>query len=129
MSASAGCTGTMGSSSSGPCQLFTAANAALEPLSVDSGRVALQRANGALVVRNTAGAVVRQFPSLAGVSRGAELMGNRVIALVPGKLRVFGLPGGQQVQRVRRVAGVSPSVVCAPPVNVIRPGSSERRAG
>ena len=37
--------------------------------------------------------LVRQFPGLAGLTRGAELMGaNRLVVLVPGKLREYRTP-------------------------------------
>lgn len=86
-------------------------NDVLEPLSVDSGRVVLRHANGALEVRNSAGALVRQFPALAGVSRGAELMGKRLIVLVPGKILDLSVANGQQLH-ARPVANVASGGVC-----------------
>lgn len=70
----------------GPCEQIASANDTLEPLSVDSGRVVLRDAAGKLIVRAPSGALVRQFPALAGLTRGAELMGNRLEVLVPGRI-------------------------------------------
>jgi len=98
----------------GPCSQLATLNAVLQPLSVDSGSVVLRLSNGALVVRNAAGAVVRQFPALAGLTRGAELMGGRLIVLVPGKLLELSLATGAQV-RTRPVPNVSSGGVCGMP--------------
>jgi hypothetical protein len=83
----------------GPCvQIATRADI-LEPLSVDSGRVVLRRANGSLVVRRAGGGLVRAFPALAGRTRAAELMGNRLVVLVPGRVLAFSLANGRRVSR------------------------------
>ena len=95
----------------GPCQQFATLNDVLAPLSVDAGRVVLRRANGALEVRNGAGAVVRQLPALAGLTRGAELMGNRVVVLVPGKVLELSLANGSQLH-ARPVPNVPSAGVC-----------------
>jgi hypothetical protein len=95
----------------GPCTRLTTLNDVLEPLSVDAGRVVLRHASGALEVRNGAGALVRQFPALAGLSRGAELMGGRLIVLVPGKILDLSLASGQQLH-ARPVANVASGGVC-----------------
>ena len=106
----------------GPCVQFTTANAVLEPLSVDSGQVVLRHANGALVVRSSNGAVVRQFPALAGLTRAAELMGNRLVVLVPGKVLELSLANGQQLH-ARSVPNVPSAGVCG----VLRCGSATLR--
>src|SRR4051794_29355682 len=95
----------------GPCTQFTMLNDVLEPLSVDAGRVVLEHGNGALEIRNSAGAVVRQFPALAGQTRGAELMGGRLVVLVPGKILDLSLASGQQLH-ARPVANVVSGGVC-----------------
>src|SRR3954451_2971982 len=82
----------------GPCVQLVTSTDEVRPLSVDSGRVVLRRANGALEVRTPSGAVVRQFPGLAGLTRAAELMGNRLLVLVPGQLRVYNVTTGGLVR-------------------------------
>jgi hypothetical protein len=98
----------------GPCVQLATSNDALRPLSVDSGRVAIRRANGAIEVRKPSGALVRQFPALAGVTRGAELMGDRLIALVPSHLREYKVATGALV-RTRSLPNVSSGGVCGMP--------------
>ncbi len=95
----------------GPCVQLATLNSVLQPLSVDSGRVALRRANGALVVRKSSGGLVRLFPALAGLTRGAELMGDRLVVLVPGKVREFSLATGAQLH-TRPVPNVPSAGVC-----------------
>jgi hypothetical protein len=99
----------------GPCLQLATSNDVLRPLSVDGDRVVLRRANGALEVRKPNGALVRQFPGLAGLTRGAELMGtDRLVVLVPGKLREYRIPNGALV-RTRPVANVASGGVCGMP--------------
>jgi hypothetical protein len=99
----------------GPCLQLATSNDVLRPLSVDGDRVVLRRANGALEVRKPNGALVRQFPGLAGLTRGAELMGtDRLVVLVPGKLREYRIPNGALV-RTRPVANVASGGVCEMP--------------
>jgi hypothetical protein len=95
----------------GPCAQLARRNGVLEPLSVDSGRLVLRRSDGSLVVRRSNGRVVRKFASLAGGVRAAELMGNRLVVLVPGRIRVFSLASGAQVIQ-RTVANVPSGGVC-----------------
>lgn len=99
----------------GPCaQLTTAApNATLRPLSVSGGRALLLN-NGVLELRNGSGAVTRQFGGLAGVMRGADLMGNRVLVLVPGALRVYNAGNGALV-RTRALPNVTSAGICGMP--------------
>ena len=96
----------------GPCQQLTAAapNATLRPLSVSAGRVLLLN-NGVLELRKTAGAITRQFGGVAGVMRGADLMGNRVLVLVPAALRVYNARTGALV-RTRRLPNVTSAGIC-----------------
>lgn len=98
----------------GPCSQLATLNDTLQPLSVDSGRVVVRLPNGSLVVRTSTGAVVHQFPGLAGQTRGAELMRNRLLVVVPGKLLVYSLPGGAQV-RMRPLPNVPSAGVCGMP--------------
>ena len=102
----------------GPCTQLASLNDVLEPIAVDSGRVALRRADGSIVVRNSAGAVVRAFPSLAGLTHGAELMGNRLVVLIQGNLIDLNVTTGQQLhmRSLPRVpsAGVCISLPCLP---------------
>ncbi len=98
----------------GPCLQLATLNDVLRPLSVDSGRVVLRRANGALEIRKPNGALVRQFPGLAGLTRGAELMGGRLVALVPGRLREYKIATGALV-RTRPLPNVSSGGVCGMP--------------
>lgn len=98
----------------GPCLQITTANDVLRPLSVDSGRVVLRRASGALEVRKASGALVRQFPGLAGLTRGAELMDNRLVVLVPGKLREYRIQTGALIQS-RPLPNVPSGGVCGMP--------------
>ena len=99
----------------GPCaQLTTSApNATLRPLSVSAGRVLLLN-NGVLELRNAAGAITRQFGGVAGVMRGADLMGNRVLVLVPAALRVYNAATGALV-RTRALPNVTSAGVCGMP--------------
>jgi hypothetical protein len=99
----------------GPCvQLTTSApNATLRPLSVSSGRILLLN-NGVLELRNAAGAITRQFGGVAAVMRGADLMGNRVLVLVPAKLRVYNASTGALV-RTRPLPNVTSAGVCGMP--------------
>jgi hypothetical protein len=99
---------------SGPCVQLATSNDVLQPLSVDSGRVAVRRATGALEIRKPSGAPVRQFPGLAGLTRGAELMGGRLVVLVPGQLREYKLATGALV-RTRALPNVSSGGVCGMP--------------
>ena len=98
----------------GPCVVLATRPDGLQPLSLDSGRVALRRANGSLVIRRMGGALVRQFPALAGVTRGAELMGRRLVVLAPGEVRVFSVRTGAQL-RVRPVPPGTSAGVCGMP--------------
>ena len=85
----------------GPCvQLTTSApNATLRPLSVSAGRVLLLN-NGVLELRNGSGAITHQFGGgLAAVMRGADLMGNRVLVLVPAALRVYNATNRSRTSR------------------------------
>jgi hypothetical protein len=95
----------------GPCVQIVTSNDALVPLSVDSGRVVLRRSTGALEVRTSNGGVVRQFPGLAGLARAAELMGNRLVVLVPGRVLLFKVANGMQVT-MRPVPNVPSAGVC-----------------
>jgi hypothetical protein len=99
----------------GPCaQLTTAApNATLRPLAVSAGRVLLLN-NGLLELRNTGGAVMHQFGGVAGIMRGADLMGNRALVLVPGALRVYNASSGALV-RTRALPNVTSAGVCGMP--------------
>ena len=99
----------------GPCvQLTTAApNATLRPLSVSAGRVLLLN-NGVLELRNASGAITRQFGGVAGVMRGADLMANRVLVLVPAALRVYNAGTGALV-RTRALPNVTSAGVCGMP--------------
>ena len=96
----------------GPCSLLASRNDVLQPLSVDSGRVVMRRANGVLVVRKPDGSLVRRFPGLAGRTRAAELMGNRLVVLVPGRVLQLSLATGVRLNR-RTVPNVSSAGVCA----------------
>jgi hypothetical protein len=98
----------------GPCVQLATRNDVLQPLSVDSGRVALRRVNGALEIRKPGGALVRQFPGLAGLTRGAELMGPRLVVLVPGRLREYAVATGTLL-RTRPVPNVPSGGVCGMP--------------
>ena len=98
----------------GPCDQFATANAVLQPLSVDAARLVLRQANGALEVRRANGSLVRQFAALAGVTRGAELMGNRLVVLVPAAVREYRVANGALV-RTRPLPNVSSSGVCGMP--------------
>jgi hypothetical protein len=103
----------------GPCVQLATLNDVLQPLSVDSGRVVVRRSNSALEIRKPNGTVVRQFPALAGQTRGAELMGGRLIVLVPGKLREFSIGTGALI-RSRPVPNVPSGGVCGmPPCPVV----------
>jgi hypothetical protein len=95
----------------GPCVQLTTLNDVLEPLSVDAGRVVLAHSNGALDVLNTTAGVVRQFPALAGLTRGAELMGGRLVVLVAGRILDLSLASGQQLH-ARTVPNVPSAGVC-----------------
>jgi hypothetical protein len=99
----------------GPCaQLTTSApNATLRPLSVSGGRVLLLN-NGVLELRNSGGAITRQFAGVAGVMRGADLMANRVLVLVPGALRVYNAATGALV-RTRPLPNVTSAGICGMP--------------
>ena len=100
----------------GPCvQLTTSApNATLRPLSVSAGRVLLLN-NGVLELRNGSGAITHQFGGgLAAVMRGADLMGNRVLVLVPAALRVYNANNGALV-RTRPLPNVTSAGVCGMP--------------
>jgi hypothetical protein len=99
----------------GPCaQLTTAApNATLRPLAVSAGRVLLLN-NGLLELRNTGGAVMHQFGGVAGIMRGADLMGNRALVLVPAALRVYNASSGALV-RTRALPNVTSAGVCGMP--------------
>jgi len=99
----------------GPCaQLATSApNATLRPLSVSAGRILLLN-NGVLELRNTSGAVTRQFGGVAAVMRGADLMANRVLVLVPAALRVYNASTGALV-RTRALPNVTSAGVCGMP--------------
>ena len=95
----------------GPCVQIARRNGVLEPLSVDSGRVVLRRSNGSLVVRTSSGGLVRRFPGLAGRARAAELMGSRLVVLVPGRVLEFSLATGVRLSR-RTVPNVPSAGVC-----------------
>lgn len=99
----------------GPCmQLATSApNATLRPLSVSAGRVLLLN-NGVLELRNTSGAVTRQFGGVAAVMRGADLTAKRVLVLVPAALRVYNASTGALV-RTRTLPNVTSAGVCGMP--------------
>jgi hypothetical protein len=99
----------------GPCVQLTAGapNATVRPLSVSAGRVLLLN-NGVLELRNATGAVTRQFGGVAGVMRGADLMGNRVLVLVPAALRVYNAGTGALV-RTRALPNVTSAGVCGMP--------------
>ena len=99
----------------GPCQQLTtsAPNATLRPLSVSGGRVLLLN-NGVLELRNASGAITRQFGGVATVMRGADLMGNRVLVLVPAKLRVYNARTGALV-RTRPLPNVPSAGICGMP--------------
>jgi hypothetical protein len=98
----------------GPCVQLATRNDVLQPLSVDSGRVVLRLADGRLVVRRSGGGQVRAFPALAGRTRGAELMGGRLVVLVPGRILEFSLATGRRLQR-RNVPNVPSAGVCGMP--------------
>jgi hypothetical protein len=99
----------------GPCaQLATSApNATLRPLSVSGSRVLLLN-NGVLELRNSGGAITRQFGGVAGVMRGADLMANRVLVLVPAALRVYNAATGALV-RTRALPNVTSAGICGMP--------------
>jgi hypothetical protein len=102
----------------GPCKLVASVNATLRPLSVSAGRVALLQ-NGVLEIRNQSGAVMRQFAAVAAVMRGADLMGNRLLVLVPRALRVYNVVTGALV-RTRTLPNVTSAGVCGmPPCPVV----------
>jgi hypothetical protein len=97
----------------GPCQQVStgAPNATLRPLSVSGGRVLLLN-NGVLELRNASGAITRQFgAAVAAVMRGADLMGNRVLVLVPAALRVYNARTGALV-RTRPLPNVPSAGIC-----------------
>ena len=98
----------------GPCVELSRRNSVLQPLSVDSGRVVLRRSNGVLVVRNAVGGLVRRFPGLAGRTRAAELMGGRLVVLVPGRVLDYSLATGVRLRR-RNVPNVPSAGVCGIP--------------
>jgi len=95
----------------GPCEQLATSTDVLQPLSVDSGRVVLLRSDGSLVVRTRGGGMVRTFQSLAGQTRGAELMGGRLVVLVPGRILELSLATGGQL-RTRPVPNVPSAGVC-----------------
>lgn len=98
----------------GPCVQLATENDVLQPLSVDSGRVVLRRSNGTLDVRKPGGGLVRLFPALAGRTRAAELMGGRLVALVPGRVLDFSLATGARLHR-RTVPNVPSAGNCGLP--------------
>lgn len=99
----------------GPCVQLTnsAPNATVRPLAVSAGRVLLLN-NGIVELRNTAGMSTRQFAGVAAVMRGADLMANRVLVLVPGALRVYNANTGALV-RTRSLPNVTSAGVCGMP--------------
>lgn len=99
----------------GPCVQLTAGapNATVRPLSVSAGRVLLLN-NGVLELRSASGAITRQFGGVAGVMRGADLMGNRVLVLVPAALRVYNGSTGTLV-RTRALPNVTSAGICGMP--------------
>jgi hypothetical protein len=99
----------------GPCaQLTTSApNATLRPLAVSGSRVLLLN-NGVLELRNTGGAITRQFGGVAAVMRGADLMANRVLVLVPAALRVYNAATGALVL-TRPLPNVTSAGICGMP--------------
>jgi len=104
----------------GPCVELTssAPNATVRPLAVSAGRVLLLN-NGILELRNTSGLSTRQFAGVPAVMRGADLMSNRVLVLVPGKLRVYNAYTGALV-RTRPLPNVTSAGVCGmPPCPVV----------
>jgi hypothetical protein len=98
----------------GPCLELATLNGSLRPLSVDSGRVVLLRPNGALEVRTASGAIVRRLSALAGLTRGAELMGGRLLAVVPAQVREYDIATGRRLS-TRPLPDVSSGGVCGMP--------------
>ena len=98
----------------GPCVQLATRNDTLQPLSVDSDRVVMRLASGALEIRTPNGASIRQLPGLAGLTRGAELMGRRLVVLVPGQLRVYHAVTGALI-RTRPLPNVPSGGVCGMP--------------
>ena len=98
----------------GPCVLLATRGDVLQPLSVDSGRVALRRSNGSLVIRRIGGALVRRFPAPAGV-HGAELMGRRMVVLAPARVRLLSIRTGAQLRMRPLPAGTSAGICGMPP--------------
>jgi hypothetical protein len=105
----------------GPCAQLARRAGVLEPLSIDSGRIVLRLADGSVLVRRSGGALVRRFPGLAGRTRAAELMGNRLVVLVPGRILELSLATGRRVSR-HTVPNVPSGGVCGttncPPVTL-----------
>jgi hypothetical protein len=101
----------------GPCQLLATSSAALRPLSVDSGRVALLKPGGTLDVVGANGAPVRTFAN--STLTGAELMGGRLLMLVPGEIREYNVRTGALV-RTRPLPNVTSAGACGmPPCPVV----------
>ena len=82
-------------------------------LAVSAGRVLLLN-NGVLELRNPSGMSTRQFPGVPAVMRGADLMGNRVLVLVAGGLRVYNANTGALV-RTRPLPNATSAGVCGMP--------------
>jgi hypothetical protein len=104
----------------GPCVELTssAPNATVRPLAVSAGRALLLN-NGILELRNPSGLSTHQFAGVAAVMRGADLMRNRVLVLVPGALRVYNANTGALV-RTRPLPNVTSAGVCGmPPCPVV----------
>jgi hypothetical protein len=81
----------------GSCVTIASATSPLEPLSVDSGRVALMHGDGTIDVRTGDGALVRTFGQLPGKPRAAQLMGNALVVLSADRILSFDLSSGRQL--------------------------------
>lgn len=95
----------------GPCTRLASSPTTLQPLSVGGNRVALRRADGSVVVRDWDGLVLRTFPALAGLTHGAEVMGGRLIVLIPAHILDFDLTTGHLL-RTRLLPQVPNAGVC-----------------
>jgi hypothetical protein len=94
-----------------PCPQIATTNGLLGPISSHSGRFALLYDTGVIRVVDRAGANIRLFPALAGLTHAAELWRKHLVVLVNAKVLDLNITTGAQLH-MRSVPGVPSGGPC-----------------
>ena len=103
---------TPGLEQPGPCRRIASAEARLEPLDLDAGRLVVLRGDGAVALLDAAGAQLLEVPYEPGAVQGAALAGDDLAVLVAGAVEHRSAENGALLHAWPLGADLTPGGFC-----------------